>query len=78
MKLPRSWVFIESANKGLSASYSSPKLSGIKVLQWNVLADGLAQNGNFVNVTRKVQSFQILKGMHRFLRRCWNGKGGGR
>lgn len=26
--------------------------TGFRVLQWNVLADGLAQNGNFVNVRR--------------------------
>jgi len=55
-KLPRSWVAVEGGNKGLSASYQP--LPGIKVLQWNVLADGLAQNGDFVNVPSSVLEWE--------------------
>jgi len=49
-KLPRSWVAIERSAKRTSITSSRPQ-PGFKVLQWNVLADGLAQNGNFTNVS---------------------------
>eukprot|EP00210_Caulerpa_lentillifera_P002961 g2827.t1 len=53
-KLPRSWVAIDGGTKRTSTISSSRPQPGFKVLQWNVLADGLAQNGNFTNVPSEV------------------------
>ena len=67
-KLPRSWVAVKSNTKSLSASHSPPQPPpGIKVLQWNVLADGLAQNGNFIQVSTSLHSLTLV---HKERRRC--------